>query len=97
MTGAVEAKRLEPGQSLELVVSEIFDAEAGIIDEQTRDDLRAHKDDVRKLQRSASVDWTIFFERRRRLLELNDEVRTLVAMQEMPVRKGIEAVSVRVI
>jgi energy-coupling factor transporter ATP-binding protein EcfA2 len=91
VSGSVQPERLEPGQSLEYVVTEIFEAQAGFVDEQTRLALAEHKADVRRIQQGAHVDWRALLERRRRLLALNDEVRTVVAMQEVPARDAIAA------
>jgi hypothetical protein len=81
---------LEPGQSLEWVVTEIFQAHAGFVDPGTRDALDAHKRDVRRLQRKNDIDWEAFLARRDGLMKLNDEVRTVVAMQEVPVREEVD-------
>jgi energy-coupling factor transporter ATP-binding protein EcfA2 len=88
--GAVEPMTLEPGQSLEWVVTEIFEAQAGFVDQKTRGRLDAHKRDVRRLQRGGSTDWDAFLARRAELMALNDEVRTVVAMQEVPVRAEVD-------
>ncbi len=87
--GQVEARALQPGQSLELVTTELFEAPAGFVDQPTRDDLAAHDRDVQALQRKSDVDWGAFLARRDRLMALNDEVRALVAMQEVPVQKEV--------
>lgn len=87
--GEIPARALQPGQSLELVTTELFEAPAGIVDQPTRDDLAAHDRDVQALQRKQDVDWIAFLARRDRLMELNDEVRTLVAMQEVPVQNEV--------
>jgi energy-coupling factor transporter ATP-binding protein EcfA2 len=88
--GKVEARQLEPGNSLEWVITEIFQARTGFIDQGTRDDLEAHDRDVRRFQQKRELDWDAFFERRNRLMRLNDEVRTVVAMQEVRVRLEID-------
>ena len=88
--GKVEPRELEPGQSLEWVVTEIFDAQAGFVDERTRDLLVDHKRDVRRFERTGDIDWDAFFARRAELMTLNDEVRTVVAMQEVPVRLEVD-------
>jgi len=88
--GTVEARPLEPGQSLEWVTTEIFQARTGFVDQQTRDDLEAHDRDVRRFQQKREIDWDAFFERRDRLLRLNEEVWTAVALQEVRVRGDIE-------
>jgi energy-coupling factor transporter ATP-binding protein EcfA2 len=88
--GKVEPRALEPGQSLEWVVTEIFRAQAGFVDQKTRDMLDAHKRDIRRFQRNGSIDWEAFFTRRAELMKLNDEVRTVVAMQEVPLRAEVD-------
>jgi hypothetical protein len=85
----VKARRLRPGESLELVTADIFDAPSGFVDVPTREDIRAHDRDVHALRRKQDVDWEAFMARRDRLMELNEEVRTLVAMQEIPVQKEV--------
>lgn len=89
--GKVDPRALEPGQSLEFVVTEIFEAQAGFVDPKTRTQLAAHRDDIHLMQRKKTVDWGAFLKRRAELMELNDEVRTAVAMQEVPVRAVIDA------
>lgn len=88
--GKVEPRPLERGQSLEWVTTEIFEASTGFVDAWTRDALGAHKRDVRRFQRSGSIDWDAFFARRAELMKLNDEVRTVVAMQEVPIRQEVD-------
>lgn len=88
--GKIEARPLEPGQSLEWVTTEIFGAQAGFVDQKSRDMLQQHKREIRRFQRSGSMDWEAFFARRAELMKLNDEVRTIVAMQEVPVRREID-------
>jgi hypothetical protein len=88
--GEVKRQPLEPGQSLEWVVSEIFQARTGFVDQQTRDDLDAHDRDIRQFQRKLEIDWDAFLARRDRLMRLNDEVRTVAAMQEVRVRAEID-------
>lgn len=57
-----------------------------------RNDLAKHKADIRRLLCAEHpFDWGAFFERRGRLYALNDEVRAVVAMQEVPVRGAIES------
>lgn len=88
--GKIEPRPLEPGQSLEWVTTEIFQAEAGFVDQQSRDMLQQHKRDIRRFQRTGAMDWDAFFVRRAELMKLNDEVRTIVAMQEVPVRIEVD-------
>lgn len=92
--GRIEAKSLHPGQSLEWVTEEIFNASTGFIDAGSRDALRAHEADVTRLRRKDAFgddDWRAFEERRSRLFAMSEEIRAMVAMQEVPVRAGIEA------
>ncbi len=88
--GPVKARPLRPGESLELVTEEIFQARYGFVDQPTRDALAAHDRDVRALERKKEIDWSAFLSRRAQLMELNDEVRTVVAMQEVRVQKDVE-------
>ena len=88
--GKIQPRVLEPGQSLEWVTSEIFQARAGFVDDKSRSMLDEHKRDVRRIQRGVAMDWDAFFARRAELMKLNDEVRTIVAMQEVPVRVEID-------
>jgi len=54
-------------------------------------DLSRHKADIRLLMRASHpFDWDAFLERRKRLYAMNEEVRAVVAMQEVPVRGVIE-------
>jgi energy-coupling factor transporter ATP-binding protein EcfA2 len=87
--GEVLPRRLEPGQSLELVTSEIFDVPAEFIDADTREKLAAHERDIRALERQGEIDWSAFLARRTELMRRNDEVRTAVSMQELPVRQAV--------
>lgn len=87
--GLVKARPLRPGESLELVTEDVFGAPSGFVDRQTRDDIRAHDKDTQALRRKEEVDWTVFMARRDRLMTLNDEVRTIVAMQEAPVKHEV--------
>ncbi len=89
--GPVKARPLRPGESLELVTEEIFQARYGFVDQPTRDALAAQDRDVRALERKKEIDWSAFLSRRAQLMELNDEVQTVVAMQEVRVQKDVEA------
>ncbi len=94
VSGTIAPRRLEPGQSLEWVVEEIFGAETGFIDPWTRDALRAHRADISRLRRKEDLGgegWRVFLERRAKLLHLNEQVQTVVAMQEVPVQSVVEA------
>jgi energy-coupling factor transporter ATP-binding protein EcfA2 len=88
--GPVEARVLTPGQSLEWVTTEIFQAGTGFIDQKTRDLLDEHRRDIRRFRRTGTMDWDAFFTRRSQLFALNDEVRVTVAMQEVPVRGEVD-------
>lgn len=93
LRGRIEPKKLTPGQSLEWVIEEVFQADTGFIDVFTRDALRAHKDDIARLRRKETLgaeDWRRFLDRRAKLLSLNEEVQAMVAMQEVPVRALVE-------
>jgi energy-coupling factor transporter ATP-binding protein EcfA2 len=92
--GSIEAKPLHPGQSLEWVTEEIFQASTGFIDAGSRDALRVHEADIARLRRKEAFsdeDWRAFEDRRSRLFAMGEEIRAMVAMQEVPVRAGIEA------
>lgn len=94
VSGTIAPRRLEPGQSLEWVVEEIFGAETGFIDPWTRDALRAHRADIGRLRRKEDLGgegWRVFLERRAKLMRLNEQVQTVVAMQEVPVQSVVEA------
>jgi hypothetical protein len=94
VSGTIEPRRLEPGQSLEWVVEEIFGAETGFIDPWTRDALRAHRADIGRLRRKEDLGgegWRLFLDRRAKLMHLNEQVQTVVAMQEVPVQSVVEA------
>lgn len=88
--GRVEARPLSPGQSLEWVTAEIFEARTGFVDQKTRDLLDEHRRDITRFRRTKAMDWDAFLARRRELFELNDEVRVAVAMQEAPVRREVD-------
>jgi energy-coupling factor transporter ATP-binding protein EcfA2 len=88
--GVVEPRALEHGQSLEFVTSAIFQAPHGFVDEPTREALEAHDRDVQSIARKAPIDWPAFLARRRWLMSLNEEVSTVVALQEVRVRAEIQ-------
>jgi len=93
VNGRIEPRKLERGQSLEWVVEEIFDAQTGIIDPFTQSALRDHRADIARLRRRETFgesDWQIFLDRRSNLLSLTEEVRAVVAMQEVPVQDRID-------
>lgn len=89
--GRQTARRLEPGQSLEWVVSEIFSTPSTFIDPETRNRLRDHDRCLVQLRAGRPIDWAQFLRDRGWLMTLNDEVRAVVAMREVPVRRVIEA------
>jgi energy-coupling factor transporter ATP-binding protein EcfA2 len=94
VSGTIAPRKLEPGQSLEWVVEEIFGAETGFIDPWTRDALRAHRADIARLRRKEAFgddDWRALLARRAALMRLNEQVQTVVEMQEVPVARAIEA------
>jgi len=86
ISGKIEPLRLEPGQSLEWVVSEIFGAPAGFVDEKTQSSLEQHQKAILALRAKQTIEWEKFLAIRDFLLGLNDEVRTVVSMREVPVR-----------
>ena len=91
--GRIEPQPLHPGQSLEWVIEEVFDAATGFIDPGSREALKAHEADVVRLRRKEALgdaEWQAFIERRARLFAMGEEVQTMVAMQEVPVRAVIE-------
>jgi hypothetical protein len=87
--GEVRPRPLRPGESLEVVTADVFNAPARFVDAQTRQDIEAHDRDVQTLRAKRDIDWDAFMLRRDRLMELNEEVRTLVAIQEVPVQKEV--------
>ncbi len=91
VSGKIEPIRLEPGQSLEWVVSEIFGAPSGFVDEEAQHALDVHERGIRSLRTKQELDWNVFVKSRDFLLGLNDEVRAVVAMREVPVRALIAA------
>jgi energy-coupling factor transporter ATP-binding protein EcfA2 len=88
--GTVAPRALLPGQSLEWVTHEIFQAQTGFVDPQTVSDLEDHDRDIRRYFRKQTIDWDAFLARRDRLWALNDEVRAAVAMAEVRMRAEIE-------
>lgn len=90
VSGVIEPQRLSGGRSLEAVVDEVFDAPSTFIDPKTRGELAAHKQAVEQLRARGSIDWGSFLEHRRTLRGLGEEVWTVAAMREVPVRKQIE-------
>ncbi len=89
VSGKIEAVKLEHGQSLEWVVSEIFDAPSGFVDDETRSALDIHERGIRTIRAKQEVDWDGFTKARDFLLSLNEEVCTVVSMREVPVRSLI--------
>lgn len=88
--GPQQALKLEPGQTLERIVSEVFDSPSLFVDPETRSRLAAHEKDVLALRRGQPLDWDGFLANRTWLMERTDEVRAVVAMREVPVQKPIE-------
>lgn len=90
VNGEIEPQHLQGGRSLEAVVTDVFDAPATFIDEKTRHELEAHKNQVDALRAGKDISWDEFLTRRRVLHALGEEVGTVVAMREVPIRKRIE-------
>jgi hypothetical protein len=86
VSGKIESVKLEHGQSLEWVVSEIFNAPSGFVDNETRNALDLHERGIRAIRAKQELDWDGFTKGRDFLLSLNEEVRTVVSMREVPVR-----------
>lgn len=86
VSGKIESVRLEHGQSLEWVVSEIFSAPSGFVDEATVDFLDVHERGINAIRAKKDLDWKKFKEAREFLVGLNEEVRAIVSMREVPVR-----------
>lgn len=86
VTGEVKPESLEPGQSLEYVTEQVFGAPSTFIDEPTRRALDVHLDGVKAIRGNRECDMRAFREARDFLMNLNDEVRTIVAMREGPAR-----------
>ena len=88
--GATQPRPLHGGQTLEAIVSEVFDAPATFIDETTRTNLARHKRMIDDLRRGQEIDRGAFLDCRGLLWGLGDEVRTVLAMREVPVRGKLE-------
>lgn len=91
VSGSIEPLALTPGRSLEWVVGEVFDTPSHIVDEATRDKLQAHLRGVDAVRRNTPIDWPEFLAVRAWLRGLNDEIRAVVAMREVPIRPQISA------
>lgn len=94
VNGPLRVEPLRPGQSLEWVIEEVFDARTGFIDVISRRDLDDHKADIARLRRKEALtpdDWRRLVERRRRLFSYGDEMASMVGVLEVPVRAVIEA------
>ncbi|MCK6588753.1 MAG: ATP-binding protein [Polyangiaceae bacterium] len=89
VTGQLTPTKLEHGQSLEWVIASIFDAPTGIIDLDTANALRKHQQHVDRIIRRGITDWDEFFAVRSKLMLLNDEVRAIVGMAEVPIQKTV--------
>ena len=92
VTGPQTPHKLEPGQTLERVVSEFFGTDPTFIDPETIARLEQHKRLLNQLRRQGQLEatsWEDFGIVRSWLLSRTDEVRTVVAMREVPVQKQI--------
>lgn len=92
VTGPQTPHKLEPGQTLERVVSEFFGTDPTFIDPETIARLEEHKRLLNQLRRQGQLEatsWEDFGIVRAWLLSRTDEVRTVVAMREVPVQKQI--------
>ena len=92
VTGPQTPHKLEPGQTLERVVSEFFGTDPTFIDPETIARLEQHKRLLNQLRRQGQLEatsWEDFGIVRAWLLSRTDEVRTVVAMREVPVQKQI--------
>jgi len=92
--GPLRVEPLHPGQSLEWVIEEVFGAQTGFIDPISREAIDDHKIDIARLRRKEVLtdgEWQRLFERRERLLSFGDELASVVAVLEVPVRAAIEA------
>lgn len=94
VNGPLRVQPLHPGQSLEWVIEEVFEAKTGFIDAVSRRTLDDHKADIARLRRRevlTAEEWRRLIERRRRLFSFGDELASMVAVLEVPVREAIEA------
>lgn len=91
LKGKIEALALEHGRSLEWVVSEIFSAPSDFVDSETIEKLEKHLRFINQLRKNQAIPWNEFLALRAWLLGLNDEVRTVVSMREVPVFEKIQA------
>ncbi|TKD08884.1 AAA family ATPase [Polyangium fumosum] len=82
--------KLEPGQSLAWVVKEVFGIEQRFLDEETERKLEEHERAVNTLAAGHPIDWPSFLALRRWLMDLNEQVATLVAMREVEVQDSID-------
>ena len=82
--------KLEPGQSLAWVVKEVFGIEERFLDEGTERRLEEHERAVNTLAAGHPIDWPSFLALRRWLMDLNEQVATLVAMREVEVQDAID-------
>jgi energy-coupling factor transporter ATP-binding protein EcfA2 len=92
--GPLRVEPLHPGQSLEWVIEEVFEAKTGFIDAGSRRALDDHKTDISRLRRKEALteaEWQRMLERRKRLMSFGDELASVVAVLEVPVRALIEA------
>lgn len=90
VSGAQTTVKLEPGQTLERIVAEVFDSPSLFIDEETRNQIAEHEKNVLALRKGKIIDWEKFLEIRNWLMDRTEEVRAVVAMREVPIKKIIE-------
>ncbi|HVK66372.1 MAG TPA: hypothetical protein VM694_17935, partial [Polyangium sp.] len=90
VTGPQTVIKLEPGQSLAWVVKEVFGIEERFLDEGTERRLEEHERAVNTLAAGHPIDWPSFLVLRRELMDLNEQVATLVAMREVEVQDAID-------
>ena len=88
--GPQQWTKLEPGLTLERIVSAVFKSPAQFIDLETRTHLDKHEAAILQLRKGRAFDWDDFLRDRAWLMERTEEVRTVVAMREVPVQKAID-------
>lgn len=89
--GPQRAIKLEPGQTLERIVSEVFKSPSLFIDRETQQHLERHEQAIHALRRGHDIDWPAFLADRDWLWQRTEEVRTVAAMREVPVRARVDA------
>lgn len=90
VSGPQRAIKLEPGQTLERIISEVFGSPSLFIDEATQKHLADHQQEIDRLRRGQAIDWAQFLPLRDWLWQRTEEVRTVVAMREIAVREKID-------